>query len=106
MTAIYDAFTTQYRIEYYGIPTKNEWRQNIKRWLYYSDSYQGGNEYREGNYLTKYILESYEEYENRIKQTELEKHCKAEIETYNSLLFSDPTSRTYGTIDTDTRLTP
>ena len=106
MTAIYDAFTTQYRIEYYGIPTKDEWRQNIKRWLYYSDSYQGGNEYREGTYLTKYILESSEEYENRIKQTALDNHCKSVIETYNSFLFRNPPIRTYGSIDTDPGLTP
>ena len=101
MATIYDAFDTNYRVEYYGITVNKYWKDNIARWLYYSDSYHGGNEYREGRYLTKYFLESTEEYENRIKQTPLDNHCKSVIETYNSFLFRNPPKRTYGSITND-----
>ena len=53
---IYDAFDVEYRIEYLGIKVHPEWKRNIRRWQYYSDSYNGGNEYRAGQYLIKYIF--------------------------------------------------
>ena len=104
MALMNDAFDTNYRIEYYGITVNQHWRNNISRWLYYSDSYHGGNEYRRGRYLTKYYNESGEEYENRIKQTPLDNHCKSVIETYNSFLFRNPPRRTYGSIENDPAL--
>ena len=104
MATIYDAFDTNYRVEYYGITVNKYWKDNISRWLYYSDSYHGGNDYRAGRYLTKYYLETLEEYENRIKQTPLDNHCKSVVETYNSFLFRTPAKRTYGSIDNDPAL--
>jgi len=104
MATIYDAFDTNYKIEYYGISVNQQWKNNISRWLYYSDSYQGGNDYREGRYLTKYYMETSEEYENRIKQTALDNHCKSVVETYNSFLFRTPPTRTYGSINNDPAL--
>jgi len=104
MATTYDAFDTNYRVEYYGISVHPYWKQNISRWLYYSDSYQGGNEYREGRYLTKYFLETGDDYENRIKQTPLDNHCKSVVETYNSFLFRTPPKRTYGSIDNEPSL--
>lgn len=98
---IYDAFDVEYRVEYAGIKVHPDWKNNIKRWQYYSDSYNGGNEYRAGQYLIKYILESGEDYENRIKQTPLDNHCKSVVETYNSFLFRVPPQRTYGSIEND-----
>ena len=106
MALINDAFDTNYRVEYYGIEVNAHWRTNIARWLYYSDSYHGGNEYRKGRYLTKYFMESAEDYENRIKQTPLDNHCKSVIETYNSFLFRSPPRRTYGSIANDPALDP
>ncbi len=98
---IYDAFDVEYRIEYLGIKVHPEWKRNIRRWQYYSDSYNGGNEYRAGQYLIKYILESGDDYENRIRQTALDNHCKGVIETYNSFLFRVPPKREYGAIGQD-----
>ena len=97
MATIYDAFDVEYRLEYLGLPVHPEWRKNIKRWTYYSDSFNGGNDFRSGQYLVKYILESAEEYENRIKATPLDNHCKSVVETYNSFLFRTPPKRDYGT---------
>ena len=97
MATIYDAFDVEYRIEYFGLPVHPEWKKHIKRWTYYSDSFNGGNDFRAGQYLVKYILESGEEYENRIKATPLDNHCKSVVETYNSFLFRTPPKRDYGT---------
>ena len=97
MATIYDAFDVEYRLEYLGLPVHPEWRKNIKRWTYYSDSFNGGNDFRSGQYLVKYILESGEEFENRIKATPLDNHCKSVVETYNSFLFRTPPKRDYGT---------
>ena len=107
MATIYDAFDVEYRLEYLGLPVHPEWRKNIKRWTYYSDSFNGGNDFRSGQYLVKYILESAEEYENRIKATPLDNHCKSVVETYNSFLFRTPPKRDYGTqVGNDPALDP
>ena len=97
MAQIEDAFDVKYRLEYYGLKLHPEWRGNIKRWQYYSDSFNGGNDYRQGRYLIKYVLESQEEYDSRLKQTPLDNHVKSVVETYNSFLFRTPPKRDYGT---------
>ena len=97
MTQIQDAFDVKYKLEYYGLTLHPEWKKNIKRWQYYSDSYNGGNDFRQGRYLIKYVLESHGDYENRLKQTPLDNHCKSVVETYNSFLFRKPPTRDYGT---------
>lgn len=101
MATIDDAFDVEYRIEYYGIPVHPDWKQNIKRWQYYSDSYNGGNDYREGRYLVKYTLESNEDFYNRLRNTPLDNHCKSVVETYNSFLFRTPPKREYGQVGND-----
>ena len=106
MAKIYDAFDVEYRLEYFGVPVHADWKRNIKRWTYFSDSFNGGNEYREGEYLVKYILESADDYTTRIKSTPLDNHCKSVIETYNSFLFRKPPIREYGSIATDPGLDP
>jgi len=97
MATINDAFDVQYRLDYYGLELHPEWRNNIRRWQYYSDSFNGGNDYREGRYLIKYILESQDDYESRLRQTPLDNHVKSVVETYNSFLFRTPPKRDYGT---------
>ena len=104
MAKIYDAFETRYKLDYLGLPVHSEWRENIKRWIYYSDSYNGGNEYRGGEYLTRYVMESGDEYDQRIRNTPLDNHCKSVIETYNSFLFRKPPIRDYGNITNDPAL--
>ena len=97
MAIIQDAFDVKYRLEYYGLKLHPDWKNNIKRWQYYSDSYNGGNDFRQGRYLIKYVLESQEDYDSRLKQTPLDNHCKSVVETYNSFLFRKPPTRDYGT---------
>ena len=106
MATIHDAFDVEYRLEFLGLPVHPDWKKNIKRWTYFSDSFNGGNDYRKGQYLVKYVLESGAEYDNRIKNTPLDNHCKSVVETYNSFLFKKPPSRDYGSIGDDPALDP
>ena len=103
-TSFTDAFETLHRIEYVGIPTHPLWNANIQRWRYLSDSFTGGNDYRRGEYLTKYIMEDGGEYSQRLANTPLDNHCKSVIDTYNAFLFRKPPYRDYGSIDNDPAL--
>ena len=106
MATIDDAFDVKYRLEYYGLKLHPIWKENIKRWQYYSDSFNGGNDFRTGRYLVKYVLESNEDYDNRLRNTPLDNHCKSVVETYNSFLFRKPPMRNYGSIGMDQALDP
>ena len=103
-TSFTDAFETLHRIEYVGIPTHPLWNANILRWRYLSDSFTGGNDYRRGEYLTKYIMEDGSEYSQRLANTPLDNHSKSVIDTYNAFLFRKPPYRDYGSIDNDPAL--
>ena len=102
--AIYDAFDTMSSIDYLGLPANEKWRYYYKRWRYYQDSYFGGNDYREGTYLIPYVLESGQDYADRIKNTPLDNHCKSVIDTFNSFLFRKQPKRIYGSIENDPAL--
>jgi hypothetical protein len=91
-------------VDYLGLPANEKWRYYYKRWRYYQDSYFGGNEFREGTYLVPYVLESGQDYADRIKNTPLDNHCKSIVDTYNSFLFRTPAKRNYGSITNDPAL--
>ena len=58
------------------------WDANIQNWEFYIRSYLGGNDYKNGYYLHRYILESPEEYDSRIRHTPLDNHCKNVVQIY------------------------
>jgi len=57
------------------------------RWQYLLESYIGGEVYRDGLHLTKYQLESGDEYTQRLRSAHLDNHCASVISVYNSFLF-------------------
>ena len=71
----------------------NIYNDNIERWRFLYNSYIGGDEYRKGGYLTRYQLESDQEYAARCQATPLDNQCKSVISTYNSFLFIKPPIR-------------
>ena len=77
------------------------WTRNRDRWEFYYNSYSGGDWYRDGNYLTKYQLETAQEYNQRIENTPLDNHCASVISTYISFLFRTPPDRDLGSIEQD-----
>lgn len=65
-------------------------------WRYLLESYVGGEEYRRAHHLTRYQLETDQEYTARLLTTPLPNHCKSVISVYNSFLFRRPPKRNFG----------
>ena len=87
------------------LTTKHDlWHSNIANWEFYIRSYLGGNDYKNGYYLHRYILESPEEYDARIRHTPLDNHCKNVVQIYTSFLWRVPPTRDYGSLDGDLQL--
>ena len=80
------------------------WHANIANWEFYIRSYLGGNDYRNGYYLHRYILETPEEYDQRIRHTPVDNHCKNVVQIYTSFLWRVPPTRDYGSLDGDQQL--
>jgi hypothetical protein len=80
------------------------WHANISNWEFYIRSYLGGNDYRNGYYLHRYILETPEEYDQRVRHTPVDNHCKNVVQIYTSFLWRVPPTRDYGDLDGDPQL--
>tara|TARA_R110000868_G_scaffold291803_2_gene552351 strand:+ start:1331 stop:2794 length:1464 start_codon:yes stop_codon:yes gene_type:complete len=78
--------------------TNIEFQRNKARWQFLLDSYLGGDEYRSGNHLVKYSLETDGEYQARLRSTPLDNHCRSVISVYISFLFREAPKREYGTL--------
>jgi len=72
---------------------------HLKQWKYLLESYLGGDEYRKAGHLTRYQLETDQEYAARLLNTPLENHCASVVSVYNSFLFREEPVREYGTIE-------
>ena len=75
--------------------------RNRQRWNFLLNSYVGGEEYRNAGYLTRYVLESNADYNQRLNTTPLENHCKSIIATYISFLFRTPPERELNSAESD-----
>ncbi len=73
--------------------TNMEYGRNRDRWEFLLYSYVGGEEYRRQGYLTRYKLESNEEYQTRLKTTPLDNHCQSVVGVYMSYLFRESPDR-------------
>jgi hypothetical protein len=73
--------------------------QYQRQWQYLFESYVGGDEYRNAGHLTKYVNESAGEYTARLESTPLQNHCNSVISVYNSFLFRNPPTRSFGSIE-------
>ena len=81
-----------------SIPTHEEYQNYIRRWEFLIRSYLGGAQYKLGHYLTRYVLESKGEYQQRLASTPLDNHCKSIIHIYNSFLFRNQPNRDFGSM--------
>ena len=71
---------------------------NRTNWRFLLVSYMGGEDYKRYNLLTRYALETQQEYTQRLEQTPLHNHCKSVISVYNSFLFQKSPERNLGTL--------
>ena len=74
---------------------------NLQRYQFLYDSYVGGADYRSGGYLTRYQLESQQDYALRLETTPLDNHCRSIIATYISFLFRQEPERDLGSMITE-----
>ena len=70
--------------------------RNRDRWTFLLESYEGGEVYRRGQHLTRYVLETAGEYRSRLEATPLDNHCRSVINVYISFLFRDEPEREFG----------
>ena len=71
---------------------------NEDRWEFYLRSYMGGEDYQNGSYLTKYAIESSEEYARRISLTPIDNHCRNVVHIYSSFLWRTTPTRQYNSL--------
>ena len=57
--------------------THPEYEKYVNEWKFLQDSYLGGADWQDGQYLTRYIFESDEEYQERVSQTPYDNHCRS-----------------------------
>lgn len=73
--------------------------QYKEQWQYLFESYVGGEEYRNAGHLVRYQNETPGEYSARLHSTPLQNHCNSVISVYNSFLFRNSPTRTFGNIE-------
>jgi hypothetical protein len=66
----------------------------------------GGDDYRRGHYLSKYKLESEQDYLDRLEQTPLDNQVKNVVHIYSSFIWRENPVREYGSIENDPALKP
>lgn len=81
------------------ISGNNIYNDKKSEWTYLLNSYLGGSDYRKAGYLTKYQLETDNEYQARLNTTPLENHCASVISVYNSFLFREQPDREFGMLE-------
>jgi hypothetical protein len=73
------------------------YQRNRLRWEFLLQSYIGGDEYRAGQHLTKYVSETTQDYQARLAVTPLDNHCRSVISVYTSFMFRSSPERDFGT---------
>lgn len=69
------------------------------QWEFHLRSYLGGEAYKDGNYLVKYVDENSKEYARRIDLTPIDNHCANVVHIYSSFLWKVPPTRNFNSID-------
>lgn len=83
-----------------------EYDENVTNWEFFLRSYMGGEEYKGGEYLTKYVNEDKKDYQRRIDLTPVDNHCKNIVHIYSSYLWRVPPVRNFNSLDNNPALDP
>jgi hypothetical protein len=86
--------------------THPDYADNENRWEFFLRSYMGGQDYKDGAYLTQYINEDKDEYQRRISLTPIDNHCRNIVHIYSSYLWRIPPTRTFNSLDGNVALEP
>ena len=78
--------------------------RNRQRYEFLYDSFSGGETFRKGGYLTRYQLETANEYNQRLANTPYANHPRSIISTYISFLFRTEPERVLTGLENDPAL--
>jgi len=81
-----------------------DYERKMNDWNFHYRSYLGGQDYENGYFLHRYILETEEEYLKRSEFTPLDNHCRNVVQIYSSFLFRVPPTRDFGSLTGDPQL--
>ena len=81
-----------------------DYDMKVNDWNFHVRSYLGGQDYENGYFLNRYILETEEEYMKRAEFTPLDNHCRNVVQIYSSFLFRVPPTRNFGSLTGDPQL--
>ena len=81
-----------------------DYEHKIADWDLHRRSYMGGQDFSNGYYLNRYVLETEEEYLKRIEYTALDNHCRNVVQIYSSFLFRVPPTRDFGSLTGEPQL--
>jgi len=81
-----------------------DYDRKMNDWNFHYRSYLGGQDYKNGYFLHRYILETEEEYLKRSEFTPLDNHCRNVVQIYSSFLFRVPPTRNFGSLTGDPQL--
>jgi len=81
-----------------------DYERKMNDWNFHYRSYLGGQDYENGYFLNRYILETEEEYLKRSEFTPLDNHCRNVVQIYSSFLFRVPPTRNFGSLTGDPQL--
>ena len=78
-----------------------EYDLNSNKWDYLYRSFVGGDVYRKGEYLRRFLgehLAPYDVYQARLDSTPFDNHCRTVIDVYRSFIFKTPPKREIGNL--------
>jgi hypothetical protein len=81
--------------------THPDYLANQNNWEFFLRSYLGGDDYRGGNYLVRYLNESNEDYSRRLDLTPVDNHCANVVHIYSSFLWKNPPTRYLNSLEGD-----
>ena len=81
--------------------THPDYLDNEANWEFYLRSYLGGDDYKDGDYLVRYLNESNEEHARRINLTPVDNHCSNVVHIYSSFLWKNSPVRNFNSMDGD-----
>ena len=79
--------------------THPDYDDHKDQWEFHLRSYLGGEAYKDGNYLVKYVDENSKEYARRIDLTPIDNHCANVVHIYSSFLWRQAPTRNFNSLD-------
>lgn len=78
--------------------TSKDYDDNKESWEFFLRSYMGGFDYKDGQYLTRYVNEDKDSYGRRIDLTAIDNHCRNIVHIYSSFLWRVAPTRNYNSL--------